>query len=365
MKVDYKNNIINITNSILKHYGLETYHNTFPLVDKYLRNNYNHLVVILIDGLGVNVINEHLNDSNIFKNQLKTSVSTVFPPTTVAATNAFLVGKTPYETGFLGWNQYNEEKDITETIFLKENADTFEKSENNLYDKLLENSFIYQIGNKYSNIHTEEVFIKPINNSHLESFKEQLDRTLMNTLNEKSVTYVYYQTLDAIIHEVGYDNLRVKEHLLKLEEVYSTFLKEIKDDVLVITTADHGFTNIENIDIYNYLDIKKCLKRRPSIEGRAMTFFIKEGKEKEFKQLFNNYFKDYFILYDKNEIMNKEIFGYGLKHPLFDSFIGDYLAVSKSNKAFCLGDDNFMKAHHGGGLKIEFEVPLIINKKMI
>ena len=51
-----------------------------------------------------------------------------------------------------------------------------------------------------------------------------------------------------------------------------------------------------------------------------------------------------------------------MKHQYLDSFIGDYIAISTSNKMIQLKKGEPFKAHHAGLTKEELEVPIIINK---
>ncbi len=362
MKVDYKNNLISITNSILKHYNITPFHETSKELDNVLKNNYKHVVVILIDGMGINILNKHLDQNALLAKHYKKTLFSVFPPTTVAATNAFLSGKMPYETGFLGWTQYNELEDVTEVVFFEEDTHTTNKTKYSLLKQLNYKNFLTLVKEKNPNIHAEEIYIKPIKGSILETFEEELNRALMITLGSSSLTYLYYPLLDSMIHAYGTNSSKVKEHLNEVNKLYEKFIEEISDDTLVITTADHGFTNIELINLKEYKDFFDTLEKEPSIEGRAMTFFVKKRMKKEFKRLFNKYFKNDFKLISKKKVLKNKLFGYGLENYLFKTFLGDYLAVATTNKAFNLSDDSSMVAHHGGSLKKEMEVPLIINK---
>ena len=50
---NYEECITNLSNSILKHFNLKTYHNTLPFIDDILDKNYKNIIVILCDGLGI------------------------------------------------------------------------------------------------------------------------------------------------------------------------------------------------------------------------------------------------------------------------------------------------------------------------
>ena len=62
-------------------------YNTLPLLDEILKRDYKHVIVMLLDSLGINVLST-FDENSIFHKQ-RLELSAVFPPTTVAATNAF------------------------------------------------------------------------------------------------------------------------------------------------------------------------------------------------------------------------------------------------------------------------------------
>jgi len=43
---DYNNCIVNVSNSILKYYGLKNYHNTLEELDKYLEKDYKNVTAV-------------------------------------------------------------------------------------------------------------------------------------------------------------------------------------------------------------------------------------------------------------------------------------------------------------------------------
>ena len=51
----------------------------------------------------------------------------------------------------------------------------------------------------------------------------------------------------------------------------------IRDDTIVIISADHGHKDIEKVySILDYSEIQECLIMPPSLESRAIAFWVKE-----------------------------------------------------------------------------------------
>lgn len=363
-KVSYENSLINLSSSILMHYNVFPSYKTLNILDNYLKKDYNHVVLIVLDGLGVNLINKHLSDKDLLKKNTKHIINSVFPPTTVAATNAILSAKPPFVSGYVGWMQYNKFAMAHEVVFL--NVDYYDHNKKivpSLNEDILKYDNILQlIKEKNNDLHVELLFPSFHKTAGYESFSSQLDRLLMITKKEKSFSYCYFDEPDLTVHKQGVDSTSTKNKIKNLNALYERFLNEINDDVLVIVTADHGLIDVTPIKLYNYKDITKTFKMKPSLESRALSFYIKENEKEEFKKLFNKYFKEDFLLLTKEELYDSNLLGYGIKHQLLDSFVGDYIAIAIKNKMFQLNENTALKAHHAGLTKEELEVPIIINK---
>lgn len=94
---NYKNSILNLINSILKYYNVETKHNGIDFLDEKLKNNYKNIVLIILDGMGESILNKVVPNGFFKKNQ-NTIITSVFPSTTAAAMTTYYSGKPPIET---------------------------------------------------------------------------------------------------------------------------------------------------------------------------------------------------------------------------------------------------------------------------
>ena len=365
LRPDYENSILNVSNSLLKYYNVTPFHQTHPVLDKVLENKYNHIIYILLDGMGHNIVSK-LDDDKVLKKYTVQPITSVFPPTTVAATNSVLSARTPIETGYLGWVQYFKQVDSDVTVFLNRDFYT-----NETYDVVVRNEYL-QYKNilelakeKNPDLHTNIFFpnfIKEFGTS--DSFKDEVDQVLLVTHNtDRSFNYLYWTEPDLTEHQFGIDSKEVKETLLKLNNDVESLINNISDDTLVICIADHGLTNVEEINIFNYDKLINMLERKPSIEPRAINFFVKPEYKKSFKDEFNKHFEDKYNLFTKESILESKIFGDGTPHQLTDMFIGDYIAIAVDKYMFSINDNKSYKGHHAGLTSDEMLVPLIIYNK--
>ena len=122
-KPDYDNSLINLSNYILIYFNFKLFHNNVNDFNKIMENK-RHVVVFLFDGMGQYIINTHLKEDGLFRQNVATTITSTFPPTTVAATSAFLSAEYPIESGWLGWVQYFKNIDANVKVFKNINTVT-------------------------------------------------------------------------------------------------------------------------------------------------------------------------------------------------------------------------------------------------
>ena len=362
---DYKNSILNVSNSILKYYGVKNEYPSIKLLDKELNKGYNHIIYILLDGMGTNLIKNLLDKEDSLSKYMKKEITSVFPPTTVAATDTVLSANPPIVNGHLGWVQYFEKEDINLVIF--QNYDFYNTERIPAVDLRQKYLSFERMGEKIHkqnpDILTNELFPAFIENGS-ESFKEQIERVLLITHNtDKSYNYIYWTEPDLIQHKTGIYSKETKEMMTNLNTDFTELIENISDDTIVICIADHGLTDIKELPLFENKELLNLLKRLPSIEPRAINFFVKDGLLEEFKSLFNKNYSKHYKLYTKQEILDLKLFGEGKQHSLVDMFLGDYMALAIDNSLFTLGNGKGYLAHHAGMSEDEMMVPLIIYSK--
>lgn len=362
---NYNNSIMNVSNSILKYYNVETDYNGIDILDEKLKKDYNHIIYILLDGMGSNIVKRLLNKTDGLRRYMRKEITSVFPPTTVAATDAVISGVPPIVNGHLGWVQYFPKEDVNMVVF--QQRDHYDEDviiDEDLREKYLSFKRIYeQIAEVNQNVNSSEIFPSFIEGG-AESFSEQVDRVLTKVKNnDKTFTYIYWVQPDLYEHQFGVYSDEVKDVLVELNNSFEELIENVDDDTLVVCIADHGLTNVEPISLYKYSDIMSSLKRLPSLEPRAINFFVKDENIDGFRDMFNKHFENEYLLYSKKETLEMNLFGEGVPHPMIDDFLGDFIGIAISNSMFVLNDSNTHKAHHAGLLEDEMMVPLIIYSK--
>jgi hypothetical protein len=91
---DREKNLVNLANSLLAHFDVKPFHPTLPAADTALKGH-KKVAVFLFDGMGELVLADHPKQYRYIISHKIATIYSMNPATTVAATNAFLIGPLP------------------------------------------------------------------------------------------------------------------------------------------------------------------------------------------------------------------------------------------------------------------------------
>ena len=348
-----KNNLVNISNSILKHFTNIELNETNKELDRILsKKNYQKVVVMLFDGLGKSIREKHLNPNDFLRKKERFSITSVFPPTTVAATTSFLSGKYPNQTGWLGWQQYFKQHDVVLEMFTNINPiDRKCFSPKHLSYMYCGYDSIIDLINQNSNVKASTLYPDSIAKNKIKTlndFYAKADQMMKE--DSPHFIYMYWPEPDSLIHELGTNHYCVKRAVKEINKKVYSLAKENKDN-LIIVLADHSLVDTKFLYTFEHEDFSSCLNTITSLDSRSCFFHVKPDKIDVFSTIFDKYYSKYFTLKTKKQVIDEKIFGAGENHPLFEDFLGDFLAISTSEYAF----DNFNRVPfigaHAGSLE--------------
>ena len=354
---DKKQCIAAISKSILHHYDMETENPTYPPLDARLENVPRNIVLLLLDGLGQNILISHLPEDSFLRRHQTDTLSSVFPPTTTAAATALETGLFPSQSGWLGWNIFWPP--IGQNVALYPN--TMEDGKQ---------AADYHIGDRCLHVTTLAEKIREMAGISAFSLSEQGAKTMEDVCTAVSrlckeegrhFIYGYVNEPDHSLHGLGCKAEEVRQWLQEADRQLED-LQKACPDTLFILTADHGFTDVEARCLEDYPELEETLLRKPSIEPRALNLFLKPGKEAEFLRLWKATMGDSYDLYTKEQVLSQELFGPSPNHGMLEQMLGDYLAVARTPLTLFPNPSylKFMKATHGGMTPEELTVPLIL-----
>ncbi len=365
---DENNCLVNLSNSILKYYKLPCFHNSIKVIDEQLaKKKYKKIVVCLFDGLASYIQDLHLTKNDIIIRNRFHQITSIFPPTTVAATTAFLSAKFPKETGWLGWNQYFKDLDATVDMFSGRDSFTRDFYIPSPSAKYLKYESIIEQINKNTKVYAKAIYPFGVNDGYvktLDELKEQLNNELAN--NNDCFYYVYWKDPDSTIHNMGVNHPLTHRTIKEINQFTAKISKENKDTLFIII-ADHGLIDCESISLDEHIDFYDLLIKDSSLDARTVSFRIKnpDTNKQLFKELFLKYYAKDFDLYSKQEAIDNNLFGIGNAHPCFEDFLGDFIAICKTNKRIdspLSPQKNLVAAHSGNSNEEKLIYISLINK---
>ena len=369
MEVFNENSLVNLSNSILKHFGCDTFHDSIKEVDELLKGH-KKVVVVLFDGMGKNIVRKHLKEKSFLRKHYALTINSTYPPTTAAATTSFLTGKYPIETGWLAWDTYFKDYDRNIILFRSVDFNTGEtlikENEQPIADKYLPTTKLFELipnGKRGAKAYNISRF--PIQNDGPKRlFKDGLSK-LKEVLksNEECFVYFYWDSPDREMHEHGINSVITHYQVKKAQRFIKKAVKQNPDTVF-ISIADHGHINVVFDDVCDHEDLYSLLSRPITLEKRTPSFFVNKENHKQFEELFNKYYGEHFELLTKEEVLSIKLFGDGTPMKGAEDYFGDFVAIAKDEHSLYASKelsfiDNF-KGHHAGGTKEEREIDVSI-----
>lgn len=375
---NYEHCILNTITSILKYYNVNTPYSSLKTLDNKLNKKYKNVILLVLDGMGSHILENLSPDGYFRKNQID-CITSVYPSTTTAALTTYYFGRPPYETGWIGWSQYFKEYGRTIDMFSHKESylgQLPDFSRLNIFDTIMKFPTVFErIEESSPNVKAYEVTPlyserrskRTLTADNLEELVNHID-VLCQTQDEKFIM-AYSDNPDGLLHKFGASSLEAQEFIKLAEEQISKLYDKLPEDSILIISADHGHKDIEKVyTLLDYPEIYECLIIPPSLECRAIAFWVKEDMKNEFENRFNKVFKNEFLLLSREEFLNQNFLGFGEKHPKVDDFLGNYVALSISTsmiriESFLAEGKKLKKSTHCGLSKDEMEVPVIVIEK--
>lgn len=374
---DYNHCVLSTITSVLKYYNVDSKHKSLESLDKILASKkYKNVIFFILDGMGEHILN-NISEKGYFNQNKIDCVTSVYPSTTTAALTAYYSGCAPYETGWVAWSQYFKEYGRALDMFSHKESymreylrspriDVFKTDMN--YE-----SIFYKIENANPNVRTFDIGPEYAERrGRRKIVADNIDELILSIkdvceLNGEKFIFAYCDNPDGILHKYGTDSKEANEFVIGAESKLKELKENLPDDSIIIVTADHGHKNIEkSYSIIDYPELWECFLMPPTLESRAVTFYIKENMKDTFKERFNKLFEKEFWLIDRDEFLNKmQFLGTGKKHHKIDDCIGDFVAMSVAGsmiriESFLAEGKPVKKSTHCGLSKEEMEVPVIV-----
>jgi len=360
---NYAESIVSLSNSLRSHYGCETYHDTLPVLDEALAARaYKHVILLVLDGLGQAQLEDSLPPGAFLRTHWRRSISSVFPPTTVAAITAIETGMTPAETGWLGWCQWFEELGAVvdmfsgrdsqrkDEFFHRPNPGPAYMPKNALWDD------ITQAGKARGHCLMSH-------RGHYRSSRGMTRKLLrIGRMPGRQFTYCYNNEPDTTLHLHGNER-KAGRKIRQLDRACARLARKMRDTLLVVT-ADHGHIGIDTpMALEEHPALLDTLRCRVDIEVRAMGCRVKPGREADFIREARAAFGSDTEILSRDDMLRLKLFGNlddEKEYPRLLERMPDYLLLPPPGAEILRKGKQGFKSTHGGSDPREMEVPVVI-----
>lgn len=369
-----------------------------PLLDPYLwrglAQGTERIVAILIDAIGYLALQkfiEHNPDSLFARLARKgsfSSITSVFPSTTVTALASLWTARPPIEHGLTGYTIYFKEfgvvaNALTLSPMRNERGDNLEKWGLEP-EKLVSIPSLPQLLAPYGIkvvvlIHREYVkspFSRALHRGVAESrgfltTSEMwilLRRLLKELSGEKAIINAYWGLIDALGHLYGPCDETWEAELKNLaffmeQEFLERLDPQDKRGTLLVIFSDHGQVPVrleKAILAMREPELWDLLILPPTGEPRASYLYVRDGKKEEVRAYLEEKIGSFAVM-DSEEAVEKGLFGRGNPAPGFSSRIGDLIALAKGEEYIVWGyEEPKLKGRHGGLSPHEMLIPLLM-----
>jgi len=368
MIVDYKKTILNQVSSIREYFNLETYYPCDKQLSELLNTKKPKKVFLfLIDGMGSRLLERKLPKDSFLRKHMINTTSTVFPPTTTAATTAIRNGQSPNQTCWLAWTQYIKEVDDIIVPFFGSGYYTETPYGGRDFMESIYPTYATEDELTKKGIGARTI-MPSFEKDGFEDFVFMCQKLIdCSYSDENKYIYAYWDKYDTYMHLFGPDDDICDAYLTYIDKAIERLADNLSEDTLLLVTADHGQISVGNTYNIAIMGYDEYLIRRPALEARAASFYVKPDMLKQFEEKFKTDFKDEFILLSKQEVIDSSLFGENTNHPRLAEFIGDYVAIAKNNSVIyhSLDDHYSMKGQHAGSTLDELMIPIIAYMKDI
>ena len=354
---DYSKNLYSLGCGIAKWLGVELQCNTsYSLTGK-------KLVLLILDGFGWNIMESSLGE---VKETIK--IHGVFPSTTSATLASIFTGKTPAEHGILGYNTYVKRLGGIVNVLRYTHPTLNERD--SLSDGLPVEKAFPEAKGYLSQVKegTASVLPQGIENTQFTTTVQgttQETKTYLNVwdayeslkqLMDKGTRfiYAYIPDIDSLAHKYGPYADPVK---LATREIFMRFYSLLKErtDYTSIITADHGLVDTtQRIEIDKDQELMNMLEIPPYWDSRALFLRSRYDLKVFLESRYN------LKVFDRDETL-KLLGGVDKVPESMPDFVG--VPLDYSSYFFNFREkSNYtrLKGHHGGLLREELEVPLVM-----
>ncbi len=389
--------IINIPSRVCRWLGADTLF--MPALDEALTTSlaqrYQRVMVILMDALALHRLQRWMGDGTapvwgrLAQSGVLAPITSISPSTTAAALTALWSGRPAAQHGVTGYEMWMKEYGAVVNM-IQHSPMSFRGGPSGSLGQAGFNPESYLpfptlgVHLNASGVRTYAMQHHTIADSGLSRmFMGAADIRTFNTAadlwidarrliedkpDERMYLWVYWGEVDHLGHICGPDDERTVAEFHLFSYAFEKFFAEalpdsLRDDTLVILTADHGQLLTPPDDHYNlayHPHLTRRLHISPTGENRLAFLYIRPGQREAVHEYIGRTWPNQFLILDSVYAMEAGLFGPGPHHPELFNRVGDDVVLALGDAYLWWGGKrNPLQGRHGGLHSQEMLVPFL------
>lgn len=339
-----------------------------------------HLVFILIDGLGMNLLARLGPDSFLRRHHVQ-QIHAAFPSTTACALSSLATAEYANRHGAAGWFTHVPELQRTiATLPFTDRVTTEPLGRAGLsVDQLilappilprLDRSVLTIVPALLAETAYNLFMRGGTTGAGYASIAGAIDRIVLHVTESRRPTYshLYLPEIDALCHRHGVGSDEVLAMLLKIDEQLGHLRAAIGSRARIVATADHGLIDVPVADqtlLTESDPLMPLLHVAPSGDARMPIFHVRQERRRDFVGMFVERFTHRFLLLTIDQLEAMQLCGPGPFAPQVRPRFGDFVAIPIGRSALAFHPSTkplgrLYIALHAGLSADEMQVPLIV-----
>jgi hypothetical protein len=303
-----------------------------------------HLIFVLLDGLGSNIVGR-LPATSFLARHVRATIRSVSPSTTACALTSVATGHWPARHGVTGWFTHFADLGLSATpLPFRERFKGTPLQDLGLSAEAL---FPIPAFQTQMPIH-RQLTLLPLTISHTHyarysrgnthglgynSISHSFDELIAYIQHAQKPTYthLYIPDIDSRCHHFGVDHPSVDPLVAEIDTHLARTADALAGKARIVVTADHGLIDVpiaNHIPVPHSDPLIELLRVPFSGDARMPLFHVKPDKHDEFASLFNDRYADRFSLLPMVDAERLRLFGPYPMDPVPRQRFGDYVAIA-------------------------------------
>ncbi|MHA1905867.1 MAG: alkaline phosphatase family protein [Candidatus Thorarchaeota archaeon] len=360
--------------SIINALGLESPYE--PLNHDLNLEDSDNIVLLIVDGLGYNYLDKFSRETLLAKS-MKSSMTSVFLPSTGPAISTFFTGLAPQQHAVTGWYVHLPEYGLVSRFLPFTSAIDWTVLGSDISNSLDVSPILNRMERNHFVVLGEEI-IDSVYTKYMSGSAERLGYSNMSEFfnqirtaaasSGKSYTHAYWPQLDTISHMLGIQSAEAKDHLYIFDKALQVFVEQLQGtNTTLIITSDHGFCDVveeKSVFTRDHPKLMESLTLPLCGDTRTAYCYVRPTKVNDFERYVSDNLGEICEMHQSQRLIDDEWFGLFEPSPRLAKRVGDYTLTFKEGYAIlnCFPglEPALMSGHHGGVTEEEMKVPLVV-----